>query len=167
MLTQKRLKELLIYDESTGVFTRAITTSSKAISGDVAGFVNGYGYLAVRLDGTLYLNHRLAWMYVNGSFPNGVIDHVNCDRKDNRISNLRVASISENGWNRGMQSTNTSGVKGVSWCKRSNRWRARVMKDGKSVGVGYFSSLEKAESAVKEARIMLHREFSNSGDAAQ
>lgn len=163
MLTQDRLKELFNYDSATGVFTRIKTTSSRAMKGFIAGSVSSHGYLRIRIDGRVYFAHRLAWLYEFGEFPRGIMDHINGDRKDNRIINLRQASLSQNGFNRRMQSTNKSGVKGVSWSNRDNKWRAVIMHEGKSINVGYFTEKNAAADAIEKKRSELHGEFANSG----
>lgn len=163
MPTQERLKELFIYDRETGIFTRIKTTSSMAVKGYAAGSVNSCGYLRICVDGKEYFSHRLAWLYEFGEFPSGLVDHINGDRKDNRISNLRQASLSQNGFNRGIQPTNTSGVKGISWCKRRGQWRAIIMCQGKSIHVGYFKEKGRAAEAICKARSLLHGKFANYG----
>jgi hypothetical protein len=163
MLTQERLKEIFIYDAEKGIFTRINTTSSRAIKGAVAGSINSYGYLRISVDGRDYFSHRLAWLYEFGEFPPGLIDHINGDRKDNRISNLRQASLSQNGFNRRIQPTNTSGIKGVSWCKRSGQWRAIIMCQGKSIHVGYFKEKSNAANAISKVRDLMHGKFANYG----
>lgn len=166
MLTQERLKELLHYDRDTGVFTRIKTTSSRAIEGNVAGYVGSGGYLRVRVDCRVYFCHRLAWLYEYGEFPSKFMDHINGDRQDNRISNLRQVSLSQNGFNRKMQSTNTSGVKGVSWCKEMKKWRAVIMHEGKHIHVGYFVEKIEAAEAIEKVRNELHGAFANNGGKA-
>ncbi|HGT7578247.1 TPA: HNH endonuclease [Escherichia coli] len=91
------------------------------------------------------------------------IDHINNVKTDNRICNLREASNNENGWNAGKPSTNTSGVKGVSWDAEKNKWKAHCRVFGKKYTVGRFSSKEYAERAVAEFREKHHGEFFNHG----
>ncbi|HDC4389194.1 TPA: HNH endonuclease [Enterobacter cloacae] len=167
MLTQERLKELFQYNSYTGVFTRIKSTSSRAIKGDIAGTTNSHGYLRFCVDGVVYLSHRLAWLYVYGEFPEGIMDHINGDRKDNRIANLRVVSLRQNALNRKIQSTNTSGIKGVSWCRNSKKWKASIMYEGKHINVGSFSDKQEAAEAIKKARAEIHGEFANDGGNAQ
>lgn len=166
MLTQKRLKELFHYNSYTGVFTRIKSTSSRAIKGDIAGTTNSHGYLRFCVDGVVYLSHRLAWLYVYGEFPEGIMDHINGDRNDNRIANLRIVSLRQNALNRKIQSTNTSGIKGVSWCKEMKKWRAVIMHEGKHIHVGYFVEKTEAAEAIDKVRNEIHGVFANNGGKA-
>ncbi|OFC63056.1 HNH endonuclease [Candidatus Erwinia dacicola] len=166
MLTQERLKELLHYDRDTGVFTRLKTRSSRAKEGEIAGWPSSGGYLRVCVDGKVHFCHRLAWLYEHGEFPSAFMDHINGDRQDNRISNIRQVSLSQNGFNRKMQSTNTSGIKGVSWCKEMKKWRAGIMHEGKHIHVGYFIEKIEAAEAIEKVRNELHGAFANNGGKA-
>jgi hypothetical protein len=106
MLNQKTLKKYLNYDPETGVFKRKIN-SGKAKIGDVAGGINGSGYICIRINSVKYRAHRLAWLYVHGKFPDNQIDHINRVKNDNRIDNLRDVTQSVNARNRDLLSTNT------------------------------------------------------------
>lgn len=103
--------------------------------------------------------HRLAWMIVNGKFPDFEIDHINRVRDDNRISNLREATSSQNGYNTKIREDNSSGIRGVNWYPKYNKWRAHINEGGKTVTIGYFSDKTDAESAVMLRRKILHGEF--------
>ena len=113
-LTQRRLKEVVEYNSDTGVFTR-LSNASQVKAGSVAGGQDGKGYTRFSVDGKSYLAHRLAWLYVNGAFPIDQIDHLNHDRLDNRIANLRCVTHKENGKNQSLCKNNSSGVTGVNW----------------------------------------------------
>jgi len=153
LLTQERLKEVLSYDPETGVFTRIRTTCPRAQAGKVVGSKSDEGYLRVRIDGQLYPLHRLAWLYMDGKFPKGDVDHINHDRTDNRIRNLRVVTPSENMKNQAMRCTNTSGVMGVSWNKRDNKWMAYIWSKGKMKHLGRYSDYFNAVCVRKAAEI--------------
>lgn len=152
------LKEWVSYDPSTGVFTWAKTRTNRVKIGDVAGCIHSKGYLIIRILGTQYYAHRLAWLYVHGIFPPQV-DHKNTVKSDNRIDNLRVATSTQNNCNVGATSRNKSGYKGVSWYPRFKKWRACIKKDGKQRHLGYFSSAEEAALAYESSGIDLHGEF--------
>jgi hypothetical protein len=94
-LTQSRLKELLIYDPDTGIFRRRIACGI-AVAGSTPGNINAMGYLDISIGCKRYYAHRLAWLYVYGEWPSLEIDHINCDRLDNRISNLRDVTHHQN-----------------------------------------------------------------------
>lgn len=104
--------------------------------------------------------HRVAWAIFYGEWPQGEIDHVNCDGYDNRISNLRIATSSENKQNQRLKVTNTSGFKGVSWAKRERLWRAYASINGKQHCFGYFSEIDMAVKAHARGVAKLHGEFS-------
>lgn len=162
-LTQERLKHLLHYNPDTGVFTWVQRASKSVRVGNSAGSKNKSGYIDIRIDKSLHKAHRLAWLYIYGVWPNGKIDHINNVKTDNRICNLREASNNENGWNVGKPSTNTSGVKGVSWDAEKNKWKAHCRVFGEKYTVGRSSSKEDAERAVAEFRNKHHGEFCNHG----
>jgi hypothetical protein len=143
----ERLRELFSYDPTTGRFTRAVGVRGAA-SGIVAGSKQRSGYVYMRVDGRAYRAHRLAWLLIYGTWPNQ-IDHINHNRSDNRIANLRPASRALNALNRKLQVTSRSGVTGVVHCGncRLNPWSARMTVNGKSITLGYFETKERAVSA--------------------
>ena len=157
MLTQARLKDLLNYDQITGVFTWRMRTSNCIKVGDVAGADSGHGYLLIGVDGRRYKAHRLAWLYVHGHFPIEVIDHINGIGDDNRLCNLRSASYEENARNAGAKSSNKSGLKGV--CRNGNGWSSFCNVNGKQNYLGYFDSPEKAFVAYKAFAQLHHGAF--------
>jgi hypothetical protein len=154
MLTQERLKELLHYDPSTGIFTRLAVPKycHNACVGDVAGYVMPEGYVRIKIDSIAYKAHRLAFFYMTGEMPEYEVDHINGIKGDNRFCNLRVVSRNENMRNKGMHKNNTSGVMGVNWNKNLNKWHARIMHFGKSLHLGFYDDLELASFVVSEAR---------------
>lgn len=163
MITHEYLLQLLHYEPSTGALTRKIKTSNRVKIGDVVGCKNRDGYLVTRIGDILYYNHRLAWFYVHGDWPDEEIDHRNGVRDDNRLINLRRASRKQNARNSRKPSSNSSGVKGVSWCKIMNKWFAYVGVDNQRVKVGYFDSLDDAEKSVSCTRKNIHGQFANNG----
>lgn len=116
-------------------------------AGSPAGATNARGYRQISIHGVLYYAHRLVWLAEHGVLPAGLIDHINRDRSDNRIQNLRVVSSKENMENTGMYSSNTSGYKGVQWDKRYNKWVAIVNHNGKQVFAGRYESVYDAHQA--------------------
>jgi hypothetical protein len=141
-LTQARLKEVLRYDPETGVFTWAVTRT-KAAKNAAAGGFSGRGYIVIGVDGVRHRAHRLAWLYVHGTYPEQ-IDHENHIRHDNRLCNLRATNNTENHKNISKPSNNTSGIVGVSWCQparqQHGKWEARIC--GKFLG--YFDNFFEA-----------------------
>ncbi|EKS6407596.1 HNH endonuclease [Enterobacter hormaechei] len=163
-LTQNRLKEVLRYDPSTGVFYWLNPTAYCMHPGDVAGFVDYTGYAYIKVDKVKYSAHRLAWIYVYGHSPIEQIDHINNVRSDNRIVNLRLATRSQNMMNQPARKGSISGVKGVSWDKKMQSWRARCQANGERINIGWFDSIEEAAESLRVYRQQYHGEFANHGD---
>jgi hypothetical protein len=159
MITQEYLKSLLNYDAETGIFTWLDSRNGKRKIGSVAGGDKGEGYLKIKIDGSNYFSHRLAWLYITGNFPDGEIDHKNNIRCDNRFNNLRVVTRMQNMKNYSTPITNRSGKKGVSWCKASNKWKAQIQNSGKKVYLGVFSTINEAHIAYCEASKKYHGEY--------
>lgn len=154
-LTQSYLKQILHYDPDTGVFTW-IQQLGRAQIGCAAGHLRLDGYRHIRIHGRRYLAHRLAWFYICGTWPASDIDHRNGEKDDNRISNLRLATRSENGQNRRQaQSHSKSGLRGVSPCNKK-RWRAQIKLNGRCRYLGIFPSKESAHHAYLKAKAVLH-----------
>ncbi|MDQ6590070.1 MULTISPECIES: HNH endonuclease [Enterobacter cloacae complex] len=164
-LTKDKLKSLLHYDPEKGIFTRKKGGGGVG-AGSVAGGINGQGYINIKIGGKTFKAHRLAFLYVYGYMPE-MVDHKNLNRADNRLSNLRAANRAQNGQNSNMRSDNASGVKGVSWDKRINKWVARCTCNGHENWIGSFENKECAIEAVRLFRGKTHGEFANHGEAAQ
>lgn len=151
-LTQKLLKEQVVYNKNTGIFTRKVKTS-KANIGDKITRTTNRGYIQFSVLGKLYLGHRLAWLYEYGHFPEKHLDHINHDKTDNRIYNLREVTNQDNHKNRTKQSNNTSGINGVYYRKDRNKWTSMITINGKIKCLGYFKDKEDAIKVRKEAEI--------------
>ena len=156
ILTQSLLKNLFSYSEN-GALVRLATTSSRAQAGAVAGTLNSDGYVHVGIEGKYYKAHRLIWLYHHGEFPPAQLDHVNRNRQDNRIENLRLATQAENLQNKSVYENNTSGYSGVSWNKDCNKWQAQITLCRKQKHLGLFATLEEAVAARKAAKIKYHQ----------
>jgi len=140
-LTQKRLKELLHYDPETGVFTWVKTVNREVKRGDVAGYINKeLGYRLIGICGKCYYASRLAWLYMEGYFPENVADHRDRVRDNDRWDNLRHISRQCNSRNCKLSIKNKSGITGVSWSKRYQKWTANVTILYKSINLGAFNS---------------------------
>jgi hypothetical protein len=147
MLTQSDLKCLFYYDETTGIFTRA-KDHQRSKKGSVVGTPNYKGYLLFAVKGKTYRAHRLAWLYVYGKFPSMDLDHINGNRSDNRIENLRELPNKFNQQNRRKPNpNNTSGYKGVGWSKQLNKWRVKIVANYKTIHLGYFHDIDDAVNA--------------------
>lgn len=155
-VTQARLKELLSYDAGTGIFRWLITRSPKVSGGDVAGcFDTTYGYVTIKIDYVVYRAHRLAWLYVTGSWPRA-LDHKNRVRSDNRFDNLREATTAQNGQNRNAQKKSKTGVNGVCWYKPRKRWKASIVLNGVDIYLGIYKKIEDAIAARRAAEDRLY-----------
>lgn len=156
-ITQSRLKECLEYNQETGEFRWLVSTTRRVMVGDVAGCVRKTdGYVLVRIDCRLYLAHRLAWLYVYGTWPKGMLDHVNRVKRDNRIQNLREATKSENAQNSESCKNNKSGFRGVCWNVHYSKWQAKINLDRKQINLGLFADPKVASDCYEAARERLH-----------
>jgi hypothetical protein len=161
MLTADLLRDALHYEPETGAFTWLAPLSNRVKPGDQPGFLTPAGYLTIRLMGRLYSAHRLAWLYHYGEWPKHQVDHINGDKSDNRIANLRDATAAQNKWNCAAHSDNRSGFKGVTFHKASGLWRAQISVNGKNKGLGYFHKPEDASKVYQDFAKGIHGEFFN------
>ena len=160
-MNQEYLKSILNYDAETGLFTWKVKMGSLATIGKVAGSLHREGYICIMILGKEYKAHRLAFLYMTGSFPN-IVDHINSVKNDNRWENLRECTKLENAHNRKLSPLNTSGIKGVSWCESKSKWIGAVTYKGKQTAKG-FRTKEEAAAYVQTLRSNLHKEFTNHG----
>lgn len=175
-ITQDFLKSILHYNPATGVFTwrkrprehfataRIYNSWNMKHAGKIAGGLTAKSkYWGLRINSKLYLAHRLAWRYVTGVWPEHELDHINCNRTDNRMANLREATHSENVKNTPMRKTNTSGYKGVTWHKHTGKWAAQIKVNSKHIHLGIFDTPEEAHAAYCEAAKKYHGLFAKIG----
>lgn len=135
------LRAVFNYNPDTGVFTHAVSKRGRRCrTGDVAGTVGKNGYVYLSFDCRRYLAQRVAWKIVMGVDPISEVDHKNRIRHDNRWGNLRLVTDEQNAWNAGLSAANTSGFKGVSYRKDTNRWTARIRVGGCYRSAGCFDS---------------------------
>ena len=165
-LTQERLKEVFDYIVDTGELRWRVSRDSGFRKGAIkAGTLSGCvckstGYLIIDYNKRKYKAHRLVWIYVNGVIPDGLlIDHVDGDKTNNRVSNLRLCTPQDNVRNTGIRKDNTSGYKGVSWSVQKQRWVAQTSVNGKKQHLGYYLTEEKAVSAYEKFCLETHGEF--------
>ncbi len=158
MITQSELKEVLNYDSDTGIFTWKQKTSNRIKVGGIAGNLHNGGYIELKVKNNRVLAHRLAWLYEHGELPI-LIDHINGDRKDNRICNLRKATYQSNAYNSKLRKDNKSGVRCVSWDKKNQSWEVRIKLDGKLRHFGNYLDLNLAKKVADKIRNLEHKEF--------
>ena len=166
LISAERLRELLRYDPGTGDFT-CLVDRGKAKIGTVAGTINPEGYVIIEIDHRSYRAHRLAWLYMTGEWPKGQVDHRDGSRAYNAWSNLREATQTQQNGNRGVDRRNTSGLKGVSWHKHSQRWRATILFEGRCRHLGYFDEKAVAHEAYCTAARQLFGEFAETKRQAE
>lgn len=160
MLTAKRLRELLDYDAATGEFTWRVAKAQKLMNNRrAATAVNSDGYRHIKIDNKSHKAHRLAWLHVHGEWPSGQIDHIDGDRANNRISNLRSATWGENRHNLKRYTNNTSGHKGVYQCNQTGKWKVQINAYNKRRYLGAFERIEDAAETYARAAKDLHGEF--------
>lgn len=148
--TQEHLHRVISYDPETGKFTRLITTSSNANSGEDCGNKDSQGYLRFRVLGQEFRAHRLAVFYMTGEWP-AVTDHINGDRTDNRWSNIRVTDSKGNARNLSTRHDNKSGHKGVTWDTKREKWLVQIGRDGNKITIGRYKNLGLAVAIAKAA----------------
>ncbi len=153
------IRSVLSYDPMTGIF-HWLKSARPSLIGRRAGCQNDAGYVVIGIGEKLYYAHRLAWLHVTGDWPEHRIDHRNTFRSDNRFKNLRQASNAENMRNTELRSDNTSGFKGVGFCKIMKKWRAYITVDKKQRILGYFEDVADAAAARRQASVEHHRDFS-------
>lgn len=152
MITQERLKELLHYEEATGVFTWKVARRGEVKCGVEAGCIYSNGYRVIKIAGKRYGAHRLAWLYVHGAFPTDEIDHINHIKDDNSIVNLREATRKQNAENIPSKSAH----RGVSFDHKRKKFVASIYTNGKSIMLGRFYDLADAVAAYKLAAKTYH-----------
>lgn len=156
-LTVDELRHALSYDPETGVFTWHRPAAHNVKAGQRATAKCGAGYGHIMVKRRRYKAHVLAWLYVHGEWPTGVVDHINGIKDDNRISNLRLATRSLNAANSARRSCSTSGFKGVTACKK--RWRAQITVNQRVVYLGLYATKEAAHAAYANAARLHFGEF--------
>ena len=148
-LTQDGIRKALHYFPETGEVRWRFGNGRTVQPWQLAGSINGHGYRGIKINGKTVAAHRLIWLYVHGHFPKSVVDHKNRIASDNRLSNLRDVSQTDNAQNIGLPRHNKSGHIGVSWIKTHKSWTVYIKVDGKNKWLGYYKDLEQAVAARK------------------
>jgi hypothetical protein len=159
MLTPEELHDLFDYNPETGHLIWKVNAARRRKPGDIAGCKSTDGRILVGIRRKIYKAHRIIWAMQTGEWPKHKIDHINEDPSDNRWSNLRAATQSENMRNITRIKSNTSGFKGVGWSRVSKKWRAYIKVDGVNYHLGLFETKEEASFAYKAAAAKLHGVF--------
>lgn len=155
-LTAAELKKHLRFDPSTGQFTWLVGARAGKIAGCLSPTTK---YIHIKLNQYQYLAHRLAWLCCHGRWPEAEIDHIDRCRSNNSLANLREATPSQNRRNGSLRSSNTSGVRGVFFEKKSKKYRADIRFDGKQTTLGYFDNIEDASRCYQAAAKKAYGDF--------
>lgn len=153
------LRAVFTYDPDTGLLRWRVSPPKGQRRGEVAGRKFSTGYIRVHVWSRTLPVHRVAWAMYFGRWPRSEIDHINHDRADNRIANLREASSAQNSANLRLNPRNQTGVRGVYWNARRQKYCADIAANRKRYRLGYFDTLEAAKAAYDEASLRLHGPF--------
>lgn len=156
-ITQEYLKEIFDYKDGNLFWKKRTGPRSKI--NEIAGHLRKNGYVQVILHRKIYVAHRLIWLWIHGEWPKNEVDHIDGNKSNNKIENLRDVTKSQNQQNRLKTRQNTSGYKGVFFHARSNKWIAKITLNKKQNYLGYFSSPLDAHNAYCEAAKKFHGEF--------
>lgn len=159
-LTLERLNEILELDTESYQFVNKIDRG-RYKKGDLSGYALG-GYTYITIGRKAYPAHKLIWWLFNNSYPTCDIDHIDMDRRNNNINNLRTATRSQNMMNIRPHRDGASGIKNVSFRSDTNKWGVRVSVDGKYKSFGSYDNKELAELVAEEARNKYHGEYARS-----
>lgn len=161
MLTAELLRDALDYDLTTGRFTWKKPHKPQLRPGDPAGSISK-GYRKIKVGGRTYSAHRLAWLFVHGRWPISELDHIDGDKQNNAIANLRECSRSQNIANAGARRNSNTGIRGV-YLRKNGRFEVVLGKNGKPFYVGIFADIATAAVAAEQAARVLHGEFAKKG----
>ena len=158
MITQEELKALVRYVPATGNLIRRVAMGSRGKVGDVIGTLYKNGYLRTQINGSTYTVHALVWLYHKGRLPCLDIDHINGNRADNRIENLREVTRSVNMQNlrKAPVHNKSSKLLGVKLHSKGKRWQAQIQVDKKQIYLGLFDTKEEAHAAYLSAKRKIH-----------
>jgi hypothetical protein len=155
------LSRHLKYDPITGVGIWLVSPSNYTQAGTIAGTTDNYGYLKIKYKNKRYQAHRLFWYLQTGCDPGQLtIDHADENKSNNKFYNLRLANRSEQQHNQSKRRNNTSGHKGVTWCKKKQKYRAYIGCNKKVFHLGYYEIIDQAVAARQAKELELFGEFS-------
>lgn len=156
-ISAERLREALYYDPNSGEFSWKQKTSIRSKVGKTAGLSCKADYQRISIDNRRYKAHHLAWLYMTGEWPNGIVDHKDGQKSNNRWDNLRIATPRENRANSPVNANNKCGRKGVH--KVGRKWRALLQTTDERMHLGYFECLDSAAAAYEDAAEQKFGEF--------
>jgi len=177
--TAERVRSLLDYNAETGILTwrqrpRSDFNSDAQhkrwrtmFAGREAGTLHHSGYRRIRIDGQFFSAHRVIWLHVHGRWPRDQIDHINRIKDDNRLANLREATLWQNMRNKHRYRNNRSGVPGVCWRPHRRAWGVYISIYKRRIHLGYYTNFERAVAARTAAAELLHGDFHNTQQGRQ
>ena len=166
-ITVEELRSRFEYEASSGRLTwrrrdehsyQHVRWNTK-YAGKVVGVLDKAGYRVVRFNGRTIKAHRVVWALTHGAWPDAYVDHIDCDRSNNRISNLRLATPLQSSQNQRTPKTNKSGFKGVCWNAAASKWQAGICCRRRKIHLGLFSTPEEAAAAYAKAAERFHGDF--------
>lgn len=162
--TQNQMRELLSYDPAAGTF-HWLQRRGWVPAGAKAGTIGRDGYVKINVFGWPRKAHRIAWLLASGEWPpaNVDIDHINGNRADNRLANLRLASRAQNSWNSHAHNDSLHGFKGLTWIHGRQKWQVRICVHGSRKTLGHFTSLEDAQAVYRDAARHFFGEYASYG----
>ena len=152
--------KLFLYKNGKLFWKSKLNQFSRVKIGSETGYLASDGYIRTKIKQKLYGNHQIIFLMFNGYIPEQV-DHINRDRLDNRIENLRAATNSQNQHNKSIAKNNTSGIQGVTWNKNAKKWYVQLMFKKKQMYFGAYKDLELAELVISEVRKKYHGDFAS------
>jgi hypothetical protein len=156
MISKQQLHELFEYKD--GVLYWKVSRSNRIKIGQKAGSASQDKRERINITRKLLLTHRIIFAMHHDYWPQ-YVDHIDNDKSNNKIENLRETTVHQNQWNRRLDCRNKSGIKGVSFDKNRNKWVAEIRNNNKKIFLGRFNSIADAEKTVKIARQQVHGEF--------
>ena len=157
----EQLEALRLFEYRDGrLYCKAKTNpkSNKVKIGDEIGSLSASEYLRTKINYEEHYIHKIIFLMHHGYTPQ-IVDHIDGDRTNNKIQNLRAVNLSQNQHNRTKSANNTSGFKNVSWCKRTKKWQVTLAMSNKAMAFGRFNDIELADLVAQEARDKYHQQF--------
>ena len=154
-VTKELVQNLFDYVEDGTLLWKNPTSRSVKV-GDKAGSTDKIGYVIVRISGKAYKAHRIIWLYHYGYMPENDLDHIDRNKSNNRITNLREVSKMCNLRNRGVLKSNTSGITGVCYCSYRSKWKSYIKINGIQKTIGYFNDFDSAAQARMDKEVALN-----------
>jgi len=160
-MTIKQEQLFALFDYENGSLYWKHSSNRKIKAGSIAGGIDNKGRIRICIQGKSYQAHRLVYLWHHGFMPD-MLDHIDGNPLNNNITNLRAANFSTNGFNRKIGANNTSGIKGLCWSKKSQKWQASIKANSKTHYFGYYKYKDIGAIVLDMARQKLHHSFARS-----